>query len=89
MNDDNIKGVAQKVYGRIEESAGALFGDEALKVDGQDNQLKGAARDAWGNVKNAGNALIDQARAAKYTAEAKTAESQAFDRDHSVEVTHE
>ena len=89
MNQDTLKGTLQKIGGRIEESAGALVGDQGLKVAGQEDQLKGAAREAWGNVKDAGNALIDQARAAKYTAEAKTAQAQAFDREHTVEVIHE
>ena len=73
----------------IEESAGALVGSESLKDAGKEDQLKGAAREAWGNVKDAGDALIDQARAAKYDAEAKTDRAQAFTADHKVEVVHE
>ena len=89
MNDDKIKGVLQKIGGRIEESAGALVGDEGLKIAGKEDQIKGAAREAWGNVKDAGNALIDHARAAKADAEIKTERVKAFDEDHKVEVIHE
>lgn len=86
MNDDKIKGVMQKIGGHIEEAAGALVGDENLKVAGKEDQLKGGAREAWGNVKDAGNNLIDKAKAAKYDADAKSERAEAFDREHAVEV---
>lgn len=86
MNDDKIKGVLQKIGGRVEESAGALTGDANLKAAGQEDQLKGSAREAWGNVKDAGNALIDKAKAAKFDAEAKSDRAEAFDREHDVTV---
>jgi uncharacterized protein YjbJ (UPF0337 family) len=82
MNEDNIKGSLQKIGGRIEEAAGVLAGDHDLKEAGREDQLKGAAREAWGNVKDAGNALIDHARAAKFEAEARSSEAEAFDREH-------
>lgn len=86
MNDDKAKGVMQKIGGHIEEAAGALVGDENLKVAGKEDQIKGGAREAWGNVKDAGDALVDRARAAKYDAEAKSDRAEAFDREHAVEV---
>ncbi len=86
MNDDKVKGVFQKIGGHIEEAAGALVGDENLKVAGKEDQLKGGAREAWGNVKDAGNALVDRAKAAKYDADAKSERAEAFDREHAVEV---
>lgn len=89
MNDDTIKGELQKVGGHIEEAAGALVGDENLKIAGQEDQIKGAAREAWGNVKEAGNALIDRARAAKFDAEVKSERAKEFNREHRVEVVHE
>jgi uncharacterized protein YjbJ (UPF0337 family) len=82
MNEDNVKGNLQKIGGRIEEAAGALAGDHQLKEAGREDQIKGAAREAWGNVKDAGNALIDRARAAKYEAEGRAAEAEAFDHAH-------
>ncbi len=82
MNDDKLKGVMQKVGGHIEEAAGALVGDHALKDAGREDQIKGGAREAWGNVKYAGNALVDKAKAAKYDAEAKSERADAFDREH-------
>ena len=84
MNEDKIKGAMQKIGGHVEEAAGALVGDRALKDAGREDQLKGGAREAWGNVKDAGNALIDQAKAAKYDAEAKSERADAFDRNHAV-----
>ncbi len=89
MNQDDVKGVLQKVGGRIEEAAGTLVGDQGLKVAGQEDQLKGSAREAWGHVKDAGDNLVDQARVAKADAEGKTEKAKAFDDEHKVEVTHE
>ena len=89
MNDDKIKGAMQKIGGHIEEAAGALVGDQNLKVAGQEDQVKGSAREAWGNVKDAGNALVDRAKAAKYDAETKSDRAEAFDREHEVVVTKE
>jgi uncharacterized protein YjbJ (UPF0337 family) len=86
MNSDQIKGALQKAGGHVEESAGALVGDEGLKIAGQEDQIKGEAREAWGNVKDAGDALIDRAKAAKFDAEAKSERAKAFDREHQVEV---
>jgi uncharacterized protein YjbJ (UPF0337 family) len=82
MNEDKIKGVLQKVGGRIEEAAGALVGDQGLKIAGQEDQIKGDAREAWGNLKDAGDALVDRARVAKADAELKAARAKAFDREH-------
>ena len=89
MNDDKIKGILQKAGGHVEEAAGALVGNENLKIAGQEDQIKGGAREAWGNVKDAGNALIDNARAAKADAEVKSEQARAFDREHSVKHVDE
>lgn len=86
MNSDNIKGVLQKAGGHVEEAAGALVGNENLKVAGKEDQLGGSAREAWGNVKDAGNALIDRAKAAKYDAEAKSENAKMYKKDHDVDV---
>ncbi|WP_263382868.1 CsbD family protein [Granulicella arctica] len=89
MNGDQVKGVLQKIGGRIEEAAGTLVGDEGLKIAGKEDQLKGGAREAWGNVKDAGNNLIDQARASKADAELKSERARAFDQEHEIKVEHE
>lgn len=46
MNTDQVKGGLQKIGGHIEESAGALVGDEGLKIAGKEDQIKGSARQA-------------------------------------------
>ena len=86
MNEDTIKGKLQQIGGHIEEAAGALVGDKALKNAGVEDQLKGKAHEAWGNVKDAGDALIDRARAAKTDAEIKSETAAAWDRDHAIDV---
>ena len=88
MNQDNIKGKLQELGGRLEEATGTLINDPNMKIAGQQDQLHGEARNAWGNVKDAGDALIERARAAKADAEIKSERSEAFDTDHKVEVTH-
>jgi uncharacterized protein YjbJ (UPF0337 family) len=89
MNDDTIKGKLQQIGGHIEEAAGALVGDQALKNAGQEDQLKGSAREAWGNVKDAGSALIDRMRVAKADAEVKSEAAAEWEREHTIEVTRE
>jgi uncharacterized protein YjbJ (UPF0337 family) len=84
MNEDNIKGTLQKIGGRIEEAAGALAGDANLKDAGREDQLVGSARNAWGNVKDAGEALIDRARAAKLDAEARSDAADTFKEEHKI-----
>lgn len=86
MNSDTLKGVLQKAGGHIEEAAGALVGSESLKVAGKEDELNGTAREAWGNVKDAGDSLIDRARAAKYDAEAKSETAQTYEKQNSVIV---
>ena len=86
MNDDKIKGVFQKIGGHIEEAAGALVGDENLKVAGKEDQLKGGSREAWGNVKDAGNDLVDKAKAAMFDANAKQDKYEAYEKEHDVTV---
>ncbi|MGB0123022.1 MAG: hypothetical protein WA419_10875 [Silvibacterium sp.] len=83
MNSDQVKGVLQKAGGHLEKDAGALVGDESAKEAGQENRIKG---EAWGNVKEAGCALIERARAAKVDAEIKSERAKAFDREHRVEI---
>ena len=54
MNDDKIKGVFQKIGGHIEEAAGALVGDENLKVAGKEDQLKGGGARGVGQRQRCG-----------------------------------
>ncbi len=89
MNSDNLKGKLQEVGGRLEEATGTLINDPNMKIAGEQDQHKCSARNAWGNVKDAGEALVDRARAAKVDAEVKSERAEAFDNDHKVTVTHE
>ena len=57
MNQDHIKGTAERVKGKVKEGLGALTGNNRLKQEGQVDQIKGQAH--VGNVKDAGRDLID------------------------------
>jgi uncharacterized protein YjbJ (UPF0337 family) len=48
---DKIKGEKDKVKGNIKEGLGTLLGNQELKEEGQDDQLKGKARKKMGEVK--------------------------------------
>ncbi len=51
MNKDQVKGVAEKAKGKLNEVAGKATGDPAQEVKGRVQQGTGAARKAYGDVK--------------------------------------
>jgi uncharacterized protein YjbJ (UPF0337 family) len=48
---DKIKGLADKVKGKVKEGVGSLSGNRDLEEEGKTNQLKGAARNKVGKIK--------------------------------------
>jgi uncharacterized protein YjbJ (UPF0337 family) len=48
---DKIKGEKDKIKGNIKEGLGTLLGNQELKEEGQDDQLKGKARKKMGEMK--------------------------------------
>jgi uncharacterized protein YjbJ (UPF0337 family) len=53
MDEDRVKGAAQKVKGKLKEAAGHAVGDEKLKAEGRADQVAGKVRNAVGGVKDA------------------------------------
>jgi uncharacterized protein YjbJ (UPF0337 family) len=59
MNEQHVKGAADKVTGKIKEFAGRVTGNRKLETKGKVDQLKGAVRNAVGDVRDAGKEAID------------------------------
>ena len=56
MNEDQFKGAARNIGGRVQEAAGSLTGDAKTRVEGIANQAAGRAQEAFGNT---GEAVVD------------------------------
>ncbi len=52
MDSDRIKGAARTSYGRLEEQAGRLTGDDETRMDGAADEAAGLAQEAIGQVKD-------------------------------------
>jgi uncharacterized protein YjbJ (UPF0337 family) len=60
MNQDELKGKAKDLKGRIKEGAGDMTGDERLEREGAADQVEGQAQDAFGRGKRkVGEAIED------------------------------
>lgn len=53
MDDDRVKGSAQKLKGDFKESAGRALGDSKLESEGRADQAGGRLRNAIGGLKDA------------------------------------
>ncbi len=53
MNNEHIKGAADKAKGVVKEAAGKVTGDVSLQAKGQADKAAGAAHQAAGDVKDA------------------------------------
>jgi uncharacterized protein YjbJ (UPF0337 family) len=52
MNNEHVKGAAEKVEGKIKEVAGHITGDKSLENQGKVDQIKGAVHSAVGDAKD-------------------------------------
>jgi uncharacterized protein YjbJ (UPF0337 family) len=59
MNNDTVKGEAEKLGGKLKEAVGNVTHNDKLKTEGQAEQAKGAARKAVGQVKDAASDSAD------------------------------
>ncbi|MDT7816809.1 MAG: hypothetical protein QOJ42_6725 [Acidobacteriaceae bacterium] len=58
MDNEHVKGAADKTAGKIKEVAGHVTGNKKLETEGEADQVKGAVHDATGDAKDAGKEAI-------------------------------
>lgn len=52
MNEDQVKGVAKDIAGKVQETAGQLVGSNKQQAKGVAKQVEGKAQKAAGDVKD-------------------------------------
>jgi uncharacterized protein YjbJ (UPF0337 family) len=63
--DEQVQGTADKLKGKVKETAGEITNDEDLEAEGKADQLKGGAEKAWGKVKDAADDVKDAVKDVK------------------------
>jgi len=53
MDNEHVKGAADKAKGAIKDAAGKVSGDKALQNEGKMDKAEGSAHNAAGDVKDA------------------------------------
>jgi uncharacterized protein YjbJ (UPF0337 family) len=53
MNNDQVKGKAKDIAGRVERQVGEWTGDKEAEVKGAAKQVEGKVQNAWGKAKDA------------------------------------
>jgi uncharacterized protein YjbJ (UPF0337 family) len=59
MNNDTVKGEAEKLGGKLKEAVGNVTNNDKLKTEGQAEQIKGGARKGVGQAKDAASDATD------------------------------
>jgi uncharacterized protein YjbJ (UPF0337 family) len=59
MNEQHVKGAADKVTGKTKEAAGHVTGNKKLESEGKVDQVKGAVHKAAADAKDAGKKAIE------------------------------
>ena len=62
IDEDRTEGSMKQAGGKMKEGAGALFGDEKMKREGQADQAEGKLQNAWGGMKDEAREMIDSDR---------------------------
>jgi uncharacterized protein YjbJ (UPF0337 family) len=52
MDEDRIKGSAQKIKGDLKDAAGKALGDKKLQAEGKADKAKGKVQNAIGGIKD-------------------------------------
>ena len=53
MNQDQVKGAAKDVAGKVQETAGKLVGSKSQQAKGLEKQVEGKAEKTYGDAKSA------------------------------------
>jgi uncharacterized protein YjbJ (UPF0337 family) len=59
MNEDQIKGKAEKAKGYVKEKTGELIGNENLEAEGAAERTAGKARETLGKAKDKAKDVVD------------------------------
>ena len=59
MNEQHVKGAADKVAGKAKEVAGHVTGNKKLETEGKVDQVKGAVHNAAGDAKDVGKKAVE------------------------------
>ena len=62
MNEEHIKGAADKAKGAVKDAVGGLTGKPGLQVEGKINKAKGTAHEVAGDIKDAAKNADREAR---------------------------
>lgn len=54
-NEDELKGKAENLKGRVKEAAGTVTGNKKLEAEGAVERVKGAAQEKVGEIKRKAN----------------------------------
>lgn len=53
MDEEHVRGAADKAKGAVKDAAGKVTGDKQMQAEGKTDKAKGAAHQAVGDVKDA------------------------------------
>lgn len=62
MNENQIKGTAKDIAGKVQETAGEVVGSKEQEAKGLAKQVEGKSQKAAGDVQDKAEDLIDDAR---------------------------
>jgi uncharacterized protein YjbJ (UPF0337 family) len=62
MNENQIKGTAKDIAGKVQETAGEIVGSKEQEAKGLAKQVEGKSQKAAGDVQDKAEDLIDDAR---------------------------
>jgi uncharacterized protein YjbJ (UPF0337 family) len=60
MDEEHVKGAADKAKGAIKDAAGKVMGDKEMQAEGKMDKAKGAAHSAVGDAKDAVKHATDE-----------------------------
>lgn len=62
MNENQIKGTAKDIAGKVQETAGEIVGSNSQRAKGMEKQVEGKAQKATGDVQDAAEDIAQDSR---------------------------